>query len=85
MVRLKSSLFRRPERTDDVRPGHSFLRHGRALTEKATVLDLRTDPAGIPHVRFKVIFERKFSERVETGLKVLALQSFLEAYPDRIA
>jgi hypothetical protein len=84
MGRLIAPLFRRSGSTD-VQPGYSYRRDGGRLTEKATVLDLRTDPLGIPHVRFSVVLERKFSDRVETCLKVLALQSFIEAYPERVA
>lgn len=84
MGKLISPLFRRSGRAD-VQPGHSYRRDDSRLTERATVLDLRTDQAGIPHVRFAVTLQRKLSDRVETGLKILALQSFIEAYPERVA
>ena len=73
-------LFRRSTRPE-VRPGCSFSRqHKGRVTEKVTVLDLKNDPAGIPHVRFEVTFERRFSDRVERGLKVLALDTFIDSY-----
>jgi len=84
MDRLMSPLFRRSGKSD-VQPGHSYRREACGLTEKATVLDLKTDPLGIPHVRFSVILERKFCDRVETGLKSLSLSTFIEAYPERVA
>ena len=47
-------------------------------------LDLKPDGAGIPHVKFEVTFERRM-ERLETAMRVLALQSFVESYPHRVA
>jgi hypothetical protein len=84
-MRLLTSLIRRPEKAD-VQPGYSYKRQlpGGAITEKVRVLDLKQDGAGIPHVRFEVIFERRL-ERLETALRVLALQSFIESYPQRVA
>jgi hypothetical protein len=84
MDRLMSPLFRRSEKSD-VQPGHSYRRENCGLTEKATVVDLKNDPLGIPHVRFQLVLERKFCDRVEKGFKILALQSFIEAYPERVA
>jgi hypothetical protein len=48
--------------------------------ETATVVDLRTDTAGIPHVRFHVRFERDASEYIETATRILALGAFRNTY-----
>jgi hypothetical protein len=78
-------LFRRSTRPE-VRPGCCFRRdHNGRVTEKVTVIELKNDPAGIPHVRFEVTFERRFSDRVERGLKVLALDTFLDCYGSHAA
>jgi hypothetical protein len=79
-----TSLFRRADK-QEVLPGHSYKRRvGSTITEKVTVLDLKKDPAGIPHVRFRVSYERPAAELVATALKVLALQSFCETYRERV-
>jgi hypothetical protein len=78
------NILRRAEKTD-VQPGYAYRREiGPALTENVRVLELRADPAGIPHVRFEVSFERR-SERVETSRRILALDSFVESYRERVA
>jgi hypothetical protein len=65
----------------EVKPGDRYQRpHGKGLMETATVLDLRTDTSGIPHVRFQVRFEREASEHIETGLRMLALAAFRSTY-----
>jgi len=65
----------------DVKPGDLYRRpHGKGLVETATVLDLRTDQLGIPHVRFNVRFEREASEHIETAQRMLALGAFLTVY-----
>jgi hypothetical protein len=69
----------------EVKPGYSFRRDHGGWRESVTVLDLKTDPAGIPHVRFAVTMERHLSERAEKAFKVLALDSFRAAYPERVA
>jgi hypothetical protein len=75
------AVFRRHPRQIEVKPGDCYRRpHGRGVTETATVLDLRTDTLGIPHVRFQVRFEREASEHIETGLRMLALAAFRNAY-----
>jgi hypothetical protein len=79
-----STILRRTEKTD-VQPGYSYRREiGPALTEKVRVLDLKSDPSGIPHVRFEVSFERR-SERLETARRILSLARFVESYQERIA
>ena len=52
--------------------------------ELVTVTDLRPDPLGIPHVHFKLTFEEA-AGRVEGGRRVLALNSFVAAYNERMA
>jgi hypothetical protein len=76
--------FSRKEQ-NEVKPGDSYRRdHGKGLMETATVLDLRNDPLGIPHVRFRVRFERAASEHIETGLRMLALGAFRAVYRERL-
>ena len=65
----------------EVKPGDCYRKpHGKGLMETATVLDLRTDTFGIPHVRFQVRFEREASEHIETALRMLALAAFRTTY-----
>jgi len=70
----------------EIRPGESFRRYGGTrVVEIATVLGLRQDLQGIPHVLFTIAFECSDSNRFEEGARTLALNSFLDAYPERIA
>jgi hypothetical protein len=77
---LKDVFSRRRKQTE-IKPGDCYRRpHGKGLMETATVLELRTDTLGIPHVRFHVRFEREASEHIETALRMLALPAFRSAY-----
>jgi len=78
-------LFHRRNDETEVRPGYSFRRDVGRWSENVTVLELKDDPAGIPHVRYSVTIERHLSERAEKALKVLALDSFRTTYRDRVA
>jgi hypothetical protein len=86
---MSSFWFSRSERRaaqNDVQPGNRYRRplsiHFSAI---ATVLELRPDLAGIPHVRFTVAVGRSSgAELDEEDTRVLALQSFLETYCERV-
>lgn len=83
---LASRLWRRPEVPTDIQPGNRYCRRRRDnVTETATVLELRPDPFGIPHVRFTLAFEQPSLGCVSETLRVLALTSFIDAYRERIA
>jgi hypothetical protein len=76
----------RSEAPADIQPGNRFCRRRRDnVTETATVLELRPDPFGIPHVRFTLAFEQPSLGCVNECLRVLALTSFVENYQERIA
>ncbi|MBV9522709.1 MAG: hypothetical protein JO010_07950 [Alphaproteobacteria bacterium] len=73
--------FTRNRNQPEIKPGDSYRRaHGKGVTETATVVDLRTDPLGIPHVRFQVRFEREASEHIETATRILAVGAFRNVY-----
>lgn len=81
------SFVRSARRTaqNDVRPGNRYRRplgtHSGAI---ATVVELCPDLVGIPHVRFTVAIGRSFGAQVDEDTRVLALQSFLETYCERV-
>jgi hypothetical protein len=78
---IKKALNRR--HAADVKPGETYRRVlGNYVTETATVLELRTDTVGIPHVRFRVRFERNATDTIETGLRLLAVPAFQTVYRD---
>jgi hypothetical protein len=82
MARLRG----RAEAPADIQPGNRYCRRRRDnVTETATVLELRPDPFGIPHVRFTLAFEQPSLGCVNECLRVLALTSFVEHYQERIA
>lgn len=80
------NLWARGEPQKNVEPGNRFCRRRRDhVTELATVIDLRPDPFGIPHVHFNLAFEQPSQGSVSGGLRVLALRTFVDAYPERVA
>ena len=69
---------------DDLRPGNRYRRPlGAHFGAIATVLELRPDLVGIPHVRFTVTVDRSSGQLAE-DTRMLALQSFLETYCERV-
>lgn len=80
------NIWNREDAKTSVEPGNRFCRRRRDhVTETATVLALRPDPFGIPHVHFSLHFEQPSQGCVDEGLRVLALRSFVDAYPERVA
>ena len=71
---------------DEVKPGESFRRRREtALPQTATVLELREGLKGIPHVLFKLSIEcSNASRRFEDASRILAIESFLETYPEHV-
>jgi hypothetical protein len=70
---------------NDVQPGNRYRRPlSIHLSAIATVLELRPDLAGIPHVRFTVAVGRSSGAQLDEDTRVLALQSFLKTYCERI-
>ena len=69
----------------DIRPGNRYRRQlGRCLAATATVLELRPDLVGIPHVQFAVTVDGSVARLSEGDTRVLALQSFLDTYRERL-
>ena len=72
-------------RGGDIKPGNRYRRQlGGRLSATATVLALRPDLLGIPHVHFAITVDRSATERSEGGTRVLALQSFLDTYRESV-
>jgi hypothetical protein len=70
---------------DEVRPGETFRRRQETqLVETATVLGLREDLLGIPHVRFKIAIECSDANCFEEASRILAVEAFLDTYPERL-
>jgi hypothetical protein len=70
---------------DEVRPGESFRRRQQTrLVETATVVGLREDLLGIPHVQFKVAIECSDANCFEDHSRILAVDAFLDLYPEHV-
>jgi len=70
----------------EVRRGSRYRRQlGKRLAVTATVLDLRADLMGIPHVEFAVTVDGSAARLSEGDTRVLALQSFLDTYGEPLA
>jgi hypothetical protein len=68
-----------------LRPGNRYRRQLESgLAATATVLDLRSDLAGIPHVHFSVTIEGSATRLSSGETRVLALPTFLDAYRERV-
>ena len=85
---MLSSWFARSShrrQTNDKRPGNRYRRQlGRSLNATATVLELRSDLVGLPHVQFAVTVDGSVARLSEGDTRVLALQSFLDTYRERL-
>src|SRR5215469_8519929 len=81
---MSASWFGRLSRripVDDIRPGNRYRRRlGSCLAATATVLELRSDLVGIPHVQFAIAIDGSVARLSEGDTRVLALQSFLDTY-----
>jgi len=77
--------FRRSETAASVEPGSVFRRESeeRNLVETASVLKVKADTFGIPHVHYNIVYQRPH-ETIADGPRVLALETFRKRYRDRI-
>ena len=77
--------FRRSESAASVEPGSVFRRQSeeRNLVETASVLKVKADSFGIPHVHYNIVYQRPH-ETIADGPRVLALETFRKRYRDRI-
>lgn len=73
-------------RQQDLEPGAVFRKvRPDNLVEKATVLSVKKDTSGIPHVRFDVSLESPTHLRLtESEQRLLCLQAFTEHFPERV-
>lgn len=81
-----TKMFKREQEFDAIRAGSVYRRVRRDNTvETATVLAIRDDSLGIPHVRYRVSFGRADNHVFEEGPRVLSLSCFAEQYLERLA
>ena len=82
-------LFSRPgplNAPGELKPGDRYCRTlGNRFLETATILELRPDLVGIPHVRFTVAFEHPDAIRLDEGPRMLSLTSFVGEYQKQIS
>ena len=82
---LFGMLFGHGKRMEYVQPGTTFRRvHDDELVETAEVESVATDPYGIPHVKFKLIFSRSNRFSYEEGTRMLALRTFADRYREQV-
>lgn len=82
---LASAIFGLGKKLEGVQPGTTFLRvHPDDLVETAEVESVASDPYGIPHVKFKVVFSRPNRFSYEEGTRMLALKTFAEKYREQV-
>lgn len=70
----------------DLEPGAVFRKvRPDNLVEKATVLSVKNDTLGIPHVRFDISLESPSHLRLtESQQRLLCVQAFTEHFPERV-
>ena len=73
------------KRPEAVEAGHLYrrIRSGR-VEETARVMSISSDRAGIPHVRFLLMFGRPDRRGEPAEERTLALSAFMELYPERV-
>ena len=85
---MSASWFGRLSRrspVNDIRPGNRYRRQlGSCLVATATVLELRSDLVGIPHVQFAIAVDGSEARLSDGDTRVLALQSFIDTYRERL-
>jgi hypothetical protein len=85
MLQLFSRLGLRSA-SNELKPGDRYWRTlENKFRETATILELRQDLVGIPHVRFTVAFEHPYAIRVDEGTRMLALARFVGEYQKQIS
>jgi hypothetical protein len=86
---MSASWFGRLSRrkpVNDIKPGSRYRRQlSSRLAATATVLELRSDLVGIPHVQFAVAVDGSMARLSDGDTRVLAVQSFLDTYREPIA
>lgn len=77
--------FRRSESAATVEPGSVFRRDGdeRNLVETASVLKVKPDSFGIPHVHYNIVYQRPH-ETIADGPRILSLETFCKRYRQRV-
>jgi len=70
---------------DDMKPGDRYYRNiGHRFQETATILDLRPDLLGIPHVHFSLAVERSDANTLAEGPRTLAVSRFVGEFRKRV-
>ncbi|HEX9808512.1 MAG TPA: hypothetical protein VGC25_02770 [Alphaproteobacteria bacterium] len=81
-----TKLFKKEPEREAICAGTVYRRLCRNNTvETATVLAIRDDSFGIPHVRYQLIIGRADNHVFEEGQRVLSLACFAEQYPEQLA
>jgi len=55
------------------------------MVETAEVRSVYTDGTGIPHIRFDVVLEKPHWPTYRDGPRALAVKTFFESFPERVA
>jgi hypothetical protein len=78
--------FKRSDLESKVEPGAVFRRQAeeKNLVETASVLKVKADAFGIPHVHYNLVYKRPY-EIIADGPRVLAMDSFCKRYRERIS
>jgi hypothetical protein len=70
---------------DEMKPGDQYCRIvGHRFLETATILDLRPDLVGIPHVHFSLAVERSDADSLAEGPRTLAVSRFVGEFRKRL-
>ena len=83
--RMASVFCLRGDRLEYIRAGSTFRRIRRdRMVETAKISSVYADSAGIPHVRFEVVFHNASRAAVREGPRVLAVKTFIEMFTERV-
>lgn len=83
--KLTSVFCLRGKAVEYIRPGAIFRRiRADQTTETAEIVDVYSDPSGIPHFRYDLTFERPHWPAVREGQRVLSARTFFDQFSERL-
>jgi hypothetical protein len=84
--KMASVFCLRGDRLEYIRAGSAFRRvRADQMIETARINSVYANSAGIPHVRYEVVFESLSREAVREGPRILAVKTFIEMFTERVA
>ncbi len=83
--KMTSVFCKRGDAVEYIRPGDVFRRmRASEISETAEIVEVYTDPVGIPHISYDVTFKHASHPVTHEGLRVLTAATFFDHYGQRL-